>query len=650
MKCHFIFSRNFLSLVFAMAVCMPAFGQSLIVNGSFEASSPLGPQLNFPGGSTDITGWTVIGGNVDYMDSASANPGLVWQAAEGTRSLDLAGSPGMGGMAQSFETIAGGQYHVSFAMAGNYSGSPAIKTMEVRAAGQSATFTFDTTDKNAANMGWEYHTWTFTATGSSTTLELLNATSESGGIYYGPVLDDVSVDYVHDGTIWGVKSHDPVSNPPSTLFKFSPSGGIISVATVTLNSANIDVDGLAMDNAGQLYAFIVNSSGTASQLIRIDRDTAAATVIGPVLTGRDIRGAAFDHLGRLLAIDAAQDQLLQIDPASGQVQRILFGFPAMSNCCDITQQRDGTFMIADVATFHRLTILRGSGVYYEFYNETQAGQEGDSINMAGLAVTESGADPDLLYLYDVGEQDDIYTYQYTYDPANKLTRQTLAANLISDFNAGRGDLASVPSSLLPFYAMNQWTIAQGGNGHWYQTVRVLGGIDWYEAQAVAVSRGGHLATIHSDAENSFCYDLINDDPDLWYIDGWGSGIGPWIGGYELGEGTWLWITGEPWTFSRWASGEPNNLGGSEAFTHFFSNLGTLMNSTWNDIGAYIQIHGYIVEWSPAAGPYNMNHLAQVSNSWATGQTDLKFNPAWDLTGDGQINLSDLMNFAQNWLE
>ena len=253
-------------------------------------------------------------------------------------------------------------------------------------------------------------------------------------------------------------------------------------------------------------------------------------------------------------------------------------------------------------------------------------------------------------MYDVGEEDDIYTYAYNYDPAVKLTRQTLISDLIPSYNAGRGDLAAVPVTPLEPYPMTQWKAAQGGNGHWYQAVRVLGGIFWHEARDVAYSRGGYLATIHSEAENNFTYALINGDADLWYFDGWGSGIGPWIGGYELGEGTWYWITAEGWTFAAWASGEPNNLGGNEAFAHFFSNTGSLMNNTWNDIGAEVLVHGYIIEWSRPAGPYNLTHFAQLASAWQSADSDLTWNPTWDMNDDGSIDLSDLIEFSLNWLE
>jgi choice-of-anchor C domain-containing protein len=164
-------------------------GAQIIQNGSFELGVNPGSFTNLPGGSTAITGWTVIGSSIDYV-------GSVWTSSNGTRSLDLDGSDGPpytnGGVAQSFATIAGTSYVVSFDMAGNPNNAPTIKPMQVSAAGQSAVFTFDITGKSLSNMGWVAHTWTFIATNSTTTLTFQSLTT-SPNVGWGPALDNVSV-------------------------------------------------------------------------------------------------------------------------------------------------------------------------------------------------------------------------------------------------------------------------------------------------------------------------------------------------------------------------------------------------------------------------------------------------------------------------
>ncbi|MDI9404160.1 MAG: hypothetical protein QM516_09835, partial [Limnohabitans sp.] len=52
----------------------------------------------------------------------------------------------------------------------------------------------------------------------------------------------------------------------------------------------------------------------------------------------------------------------------------------------------------------------------------------------------------------------------------------------------------------------QWRVEDGGNGHWYQ-VEVASG-DFWQKQATATIRGGHLATVQSGSENSFIATLV----------------------------------------------------------------------------------------------------------------------------------------------
>ena len=93
------------------AIYDPNFQVNLITNGSFEIGPDPDPYLPLDPGSTAITGWTITRDQIDYV--------AYWVDADGERSLDLNGSLGVGGIAQTFSTIAGQQYLVSFALAGN---------------------------------------------------------------------------------------------------------------------------------------------------------------------------------------------------------------------------------------------------------------------------------------------------------------------------------------------------------------------------------------------------------------------------------------------------------------------------------------------------------------------------------------------------
>ena len=144
----------------------------------------------------------------------------------------------------------------------------------------------------------------------------------------------------------------------------------------------------------------------------------------------------------------------------------------------------------------------------------------------------------------------------------------------------------------------QWSSSAGGNDHFYEVVSVPSGINWYQANNLAMSSGGYLATITSAAENSFVYGLLDFDIHFIGEHNWG----PWLGGYQP-EGSaepyggWSWVTGEPFVYSNWTSENPDDYDGIEDYLHFFR------GPQWNDIalnGAWnsIPLEAYVVEYIP----------------------------------------------------
>lgn len=72
-------------------------------------------------------------------------------------------------------------------------------------------------------------------------------------------------------------------------------------------------------------------------------------------------------------------------------------------------------------------------------------------------------------------------------------------------------------------------------------------MSWHEAEAYAQTLGGHLVT-------------LNDrDEELWVKDTFGTETQYWIGFNDIdSEGTWVWSSGEPVTYTNWDPYEPNN--------------------------------------------------------------------------------------------
>jgi len=172
-----------LALITALSAVAVHASPSLITNGGFESSTFTGGFATYGAGSTALTGWTIGGAGVDLINS-------LWQPAAGSYSLDLSG-PNSGTISQTFSTVVGQLYHVSFDMAGNPVGPDKSKMLMVSLSG-TPFYTFDSTGKTLTNMGWTTKGFDFIAAGTSSTLAFASLNASA----YGPALDNISVSAV----------------------------------------------------------------------------------------------------------------------------------------------------------------------------------------------------------------------------------------------------------------------------------------------------------------------------------------------------------------------------------------------------------------------------------------------------------------------
>jgi hypothetical protein len=147
----------------------------------------------------------------------------------------------------------------------------------------------------------------------------------------------------------------------------------------------------------------------------------------------------------------------------------------------------------------------------------------------------------------------------------------------------------------------QWTAAQGGNGHFYQAFWEPQGITWEAAQAFAAARGGYLATIGSEAENLFVFNLIND-PRFWRNIPGRYSDGPWLGGVKAANSSkpadgWQWIHGSvPLTYTNWAPTQPDNMGGVEDRLNYWAPTPNTRQPGWNDHPRNVPVNGFVIEY------------------------------------------------------
>jgi choice-of-anchor C domain-containing protein len=170
-----------LSTVLIGLTASPASAAPIFASGFEEPVSPPG-FTTFSAGE-QVGGWSVTAGSVDIV--------TYWQHAEGQQSLDLNGMVD-GSIARTLPAQLLTTYKVTYAVAANTEGPPAIKTGRVTVNGhQVDTIAVTTAGRNNSAMGWVYRSFYFTNLLSNSAVLGFAGTS---GTIWGAVIDDVKVE------------------------------------------------------------------------------------------------------------------------------------------------------------------------------------------------------------------------------------------------------------------------------------------------------------------------------------------------------------------------------------------------------------------------------------------------------------------------
>jgi uncharacterized repeat protein (TIGR02543 family) len=123
---------------------------------------------------------------------------------------------------------------------------------------------------------------------------------------------------------------------------------------------------------------------------------------------------------------------------------------------------------------------------------------------------------------------------------------------------------------------------------------VSGARTWAQAKAHAETQGGTLATFANQVEWNLAMQSIGTDALL-------DVGGLWIGATdEVVEGTWKWVTGEPFVFTLWETGQPDN-GSNSDYAAVAGDLGGT-SGKWYDYRATTSRDGYILESGYSTNP------------------------------------------------
>ncbi len=187
--------RSILGITGALVATVVLTGSVLAAgfsNGSFEDGdfAPLTPGFDFDrvsAVSTDVTGWTVTEGSIDwigtYWDGRGRLQGALTSMA--TRERPAQSS-------QTFDTNVNSTYFVSSACRATRIAGRQSKTMTVDAgAARDAPYSYDTSvaANTRADMKWADKSFTFVATSNSTVLTFRSTTP--GG--FGPAIDNIVI-------------------------------------------------------------------------------------------------------------------------------------------------------------------------------------------------------------------------------------------------------------------------------------------------------------------------------------------------------------------------------------------------------------------------------------------------------------------------
>jgi len=156
-----------------------------------------------------------------------------------------------------------------------------------------------------------------------------------------------------------------------------------------------------------------------------------------------------------------------------------------------------------------------------------------------------------------------------------------------------------------------------GNGHYYQRVDTFRA--WTDARDHCQSLNGYLATTTSQGESDFVFQtLVQQGPPVL------------LGGTDrIAEGNWQWITGETWSYSNWAPGQPDD-NGEQDYLAFWNNPaypgqwddsygGVLLPSIceWNGLTDVWPANVTDIWWTPTESGWGMNMVQTGSFVFVT---------------------------------
>ncbi|HYG74204.1 MAG TPA: LamG-like jellyroll fold domain-containing protein [Planctomycetota bacterium] len=266
-----------------------------------------------------------------------------------------------------------------------------------------------------------------------------------------------------------------------------------------------------------------------------------------------------------------------------------------------------------------------------------------TINGGSVTGTWAWTDPHILTFTPTGLWDPgaTYTVSFISHGMFDLSGNQGAAppisftvtNTVSSPGAGALSLTTARAQSLQNLTFTGSSFSAGGvlhppgampfGGHYYTYSNVM--TSWHNAQSLLAAQNGHLATPTSASEDDF----------VWRFGGYTNN---WIGlTDEQSEGTFVWSSGEPFSYTNWGPGEPSDWGGEDYGIYWWG-------FQWNDVPSEANAQRpYVGEFEKKAVPairftksgHGSIHATNVRlNSAGSVSFDVDFSGAasgaWDL--------------------
>ena len=210
-----------------------------------------------------------------------------------------------------------------------------------------------------------------------------------------------------------------------------------------------------------------------------------------------------------------------------------------------------------------LGVVNGVGNNMFAPNDTIT-REQAAVMLANLA----GATGNSIYFYDTTFADKTQISSWAITQVGQIQSAGIMSGVGNNIFSPKGSYTREQSIVTMLRLYNYIVSKFDPSKHSYAFYNI--GSTWADAKAYCESLGGHLATITSKEENDYVYNLLTQSEyDSAYF-----GLSD-----SEQEGVWKWVTGEPFTYNNWHTGEPNSHYSAEDYAMFYWQF---PDGTWND--------------------------------------------------------------------